>query len=177
MSFAPNPQRRGTLQLEPDGSATLTFERHLRHTAEHVWQALTTPEGLREWLQCTSAHIAGYVGGPIELVSGAAGYHSTGKILEWDPPRVFAYEWRVAPVPEMPLGENAIFRFELTALADAQTLLAVRYTRLTAPTARGFLPGLHAFLDRLEAQLAAEPLPDWHQRFVALLGEYPAWHH
>ncbi|TMA26452.1 MAG: hypothetical protein E6J88_08950 [Deltaproteobacteria bacterium] len=95
-------------------------------------------------------------------------------ILRWEPPRVFEYEWKVAPVPEMPLGENAIFRYEL-APEDSSTLLTVTYRRITKQTASGFLPGLHAFLDRLEAQLDEKPLPDWSARFAELLGQYPEW--
>jgi hypothetical protein len=38
-----------------------------------------------------------------------------------------------------------------------------------------FLPGLHVFLDRLEAQLDGCPLPDWMPRFNELRVEYPEW--
>jgi uncharacterized protein YndB with AHSA1/START domain len=166
-------RRRGTL-LEDGDRATLTFQRVYRHAIEHVWAAVATPEGLREWLLCTHAVIEGRVGGRIELVSGTASYHSTGTILAWEPPRLFEYEWNVAPVPEMPRGERAIFRYELSSQGD-ETHLLVTYGRLTVPTAGGFLPGLHAFLDRIEAPLAGRPLPDWGVRFVELRAEYPQW--
>lgn len=166
---------RGT--LHPEGAfATLRFNRHYRHRIEHVWDAISTPEGLREWLMCATASIDGRVGGRIELISGPARYHSEGAILCWEPPRLLEYEWNVAPVPEMPNGEHAIFRFELAPDDGGRsTHLAVTYRRITAQTARGFLPGLHAFLDRLEAQLAGAPLPDWLERFVELRNEYPEW--
>jgi uncharacterized protein YndB with AHSA1/START domain len=165
--------RRGT--LADDGEyATLTFRRVFRHAPEHVWDAIATPEGLRAWLMCTRVVIEGRVGGRIELVSGPAGYHSTGKILTWEPPRVLEYEWNVAPLPEMPRGEHAIFRYELTP-AGGSTHVRVTYRRLTKPTARGFLPGLHAFLDRLEAQLDGRVLPAWTPRFGELRAEYPEW--
>jgi uncharacterized protein YndB with AHSA1/START domain len=154
--------------------ATLTFERLYRHDVEHVWQAIATPEGLREWLMCTHAEIEGHVGGRIELVSGPSGYHSIGQILAWDPPRLLEYEWNVAPVPEMPRGEHAIFRYALTPQGDA-THMRVTYRRITRQTARGFLPGLHAFLDRLEAQLDGLPQPDFSQRFAEMRAEYPEW--
>jgi uncharacterized protein YndB with AHSA1/START domain len=170
--------------MPPDGSkgtaaddgefATLTFRRVYKHAPEHVWDAISTPEGLREWLLCTHALIEGRAGGRIELVSGGAAYRSTGSILVWDPPRVLEYEWNVAPVPEMPKGERAIFRYELTAEGES-TRVVVTYRRLTKQTARGFLPGLHAFLDRLEAQLDARPLPDWTARFTELMSAYPEW--
>lgn len=166
-------QRKGTL-VERDGYATLTFRRVYRHRPEHVWDAISTAEGLREWLLCSHAVIEGRVGGRIELVSGPPRYHSTGKILAWDPPRLLEYEWNVAPVPEMPRGEQAIFHYELTPEGDSTHLL-VTYRRITKETARGFLPGLHAFLDRLEAELDGRPLPDWMQRFSELRAEYSEW--
>jgi uncharacterized protein YndB with AHSA1/START domain len=166
-------QPKGTLM--PDGEhAILTFHRSYRHAPEKVWDAIATPEGMREWLMCTHAVIEGRVGGRIELVSGPARYHSTGQIRVWEPPRVLEYEWNVAPVPEMPRGERAIFRYELTPDGDGTRLL-VTYRQVTRQTARGFLPGLHAFLDRLEAQLDGRPLPDWIQRFGEVRMDYPEW--
>ena len=58
---------------------------------------------------------------------------------------------------------------------DEATRLTVTYRRITRSTARGFLPGMHALLDRLEAQLDGAPLPDWQARFAALRAEYPEW--
>jgi uncharacterized protein YndB with AHSA1/START domain len=161
--------------LVPDGDhATLTFRRVYHHAPEHVWDAIATPEGLRGWLLCTHAVIDGRVGGRFDTVSGPPGYRSTGTILAWDPPRLLEYEWNIAPVPEMPRGEHAIFRFELARTGDA-TELVVTYRRITRETARGFLPGLHAFLDRLEAQLAGAALPDWFECFAAVRDVYPEW--
>jgi uncharacterized protein YndB with AHSA1/START domain len=166
-------QPRGT--AEDDGAyATLTFRRVYRHRPAHVWAAIATPEGLRGWLLCSEVRIDPRPGGLVEMVSGPAGYRSTGRILVWDPPRVLEYEWNVAPVPEMPQGERAIFRYELVPDGEATRLL-VTYRRITKRTARGFLPGLHAFLDRLEAQLDGRALPDWLQRFGALQATYPDW--
>jgi uncharacterized protein YndB with AHSA1/START domain len=167
--------RRGRATFEGE-TATLKFERLLPHSPEHVWEAITTPEDLREWLMCVEARIDGCVGGTIELVSGPTRYRSTGKILSWDPPRLFEYEWKVAPLPEMPNGEDAIFRYELVP-EDRATRLYVTYRKITRRTAPGFLPGLHAFLDRLEAQLGGRPLPDWTTRFAELRSEYPDWSH
>ena len=154
--------------------AALIFRRLYRHPPAAVWDAISTPEGLRGWLMCSHALIEPRVGGRIELVSGPAPYRSTGRILAWEPPRLLEYEWKVAPVPEMPRGENAIFRYELTP-EGSSTQVLVTYRRITTPTARGFLPGLHAFLDRLEAQLAGRALPDCLLRFGELRSEYPEW--
>ena len=166
-------QARGAL-VEDGEYAILTFRRMYRHSLVHVWEAIATPDGLRSWLMCTHAAIDGRVGGRIELVSGPAGYRSTGRILEWEPPRVLEYEWNVEPVPEMPRGEHAIFRYELTPEGNSTHVL-VTYRRISKQTARGFLPGLHAFLDRLEAQLDGGALPDWMKRFDEVRTEYPEW--
>jgi uncharacterized protein YndB with AHSA1/START domain len=166
-------QPKGT-RLDSDAFATLTFRRVYGHSPERVWDAIATPEGLRGWLMCTHALIEGHAGGRIELISGPARYHSTGRILVWQPPRVLEYEWNVAPVSEMPKGEHAIFRYELTPEGDSTHVL-VTYRQISRATAGGFLPGLHAFLDRLEAQLDHRALPDWMQRFEELRAEYPAW--
>ncbi len=165
------PPRKGTSTVEGD-LATLQFVRVYPHTVEHVWEAISTREGLSQWLMCTRAVIEPRAGGRIELVTGPTAYHSTGQILAWEPPRLFEFEWNVAPLAEMPRGEHAIFRFELKA-SGPSTQLTVTYSRLTKQTAVGFLPGLHAFLDRLEAQLAREPLPEWMPRFEELRTEYP----
>ena len=168
-------QPRGT--LVPDGDfATLTFRRTYRHRIEHVWEAISTPEGLRGWLMATTAAIEPRTGGRVEMMSGPAQFHSTGTILTWDPPRVLEYEWNVEPVPTMPKGEHAIFRWDLTAEGDA-TQVVVTYRRLTLQTSRGFLPGAHVLLDRFEAQLDGRALPAFQPRFEELRAEYPEWSH
>jgi uncharacterized protein YndB with AHSA1/START domain len=164
---------RGRVVVEGN-TATLTFTRVLPHAPEHVWEAIATPEGLAGWLMASDVTIDGRAGGTIEMLSGPGRYYSKGTILAWEPPRLLEYEWNVAPVSEMPSGEHAIFRYEL-APQDGSTLLRVIYRRITKRTASGFLPGLHAFLDRLEAQLDQQPLPGWQVRFNELLPQYPAW--
>lgn len=162
-------------KVTPEGDyATIVFQRVLRHPPEAVWSAITDPEELKAWLMCSSARIDGRVGGRIEMVSGPPQYRSTGAILQWEPPHMLEYEWKVAPVPEMPRGEDAIFRWELARQGES-TLLTVTYRRLTRASAGGFAPGLHAFLDRLESQLDGAPLPDWMERFTALRPHYPHW--
>jgi len=93
-----------TGQLIDDGdTATLVFVRVLPHTAEHVWEAISTPDGLAQWLLATDVEIDGRTGGTIAMKSGPPGYRSNGKILAWEPPRLLEYEWNIAPTPpEMP---------------------------------------------------------------------------
>ncbi len=168
-------QPKGT-SVEHGELADLTFRREYRHRIEHVWDAIATPEGLRAWLMATDVVIDGRAGGRMEMVSGPARFHSTGRILVWEPPRVFEYEWNVASVQEMPAGERAVVRYELEAVGEI-TRLVVTYRGITVRTSKGFLPGLHAFLDRLEAQLDGRPQPGFLARFQEVSREYPAWSH
>jgi uncharacterized protein YndB with AHSA1/START domain len=154
--------------------STIVLKRVLHHAPELVWDAITDPEELKGWLMCSSAKIDGRTGGNIEMVSGLAQYHSKGRILAWDPPHVLEYEWKVAAVTEMPMGQDAVFRYELARQGDS-TLLTVTYRRITKEVATGFAPGSHALLDRLAAQLDKQPLPDWLERFDAVRPLYPAW--
>lgn len=167
-------QDKGTF-VEDGEFATLIFRRVYRHSPARVWDAIATPDGLRGWLMCTHAVIEGRVGGRIEMISGPPAYHSTGEILVWDPPKVLEYEWNVSPVPEMPHGQRAIFRYELTQVGDA-THLVVTYQKIGKEVAGGFLPGLHVFLDRLGAQLDGRILPDWMHLFNERIKQYPEWH-
>ena len=123
---------------------------------------------------CSSAKIEGRVGGTVEMVSGPAQFHARGNILTWKPPHIYEHEWKVAPVSQMPHGEDAVFHYELVP-QGSDTLLTVTYRRLTRQTAGGFAPGTHVLLDRLEAQLDKKSLPQWMPRFEELRLLYPEW--
>lgn len=161
-------------KMEIDGEfATLVFERTIAHPPEVIWAALTDPDQLRHWFTATMAKVDGRPGGSIEMVAGPAQIHSTGRILTWDPPRVLEYEWNAAARAELPGGEESVVRWELSR-AGSSTLLRLTHRRLTKRTAMGFAPGLHAFLDRLSAQVDEAPLPNWMERFAEVQPAYAA---
>jgi uncharacterized protein YndB with AHSA1/START domain len=164
--------RTGRLIVQGE-RATIIFTRILHHSPESVWQAITDPVELKEWLFCSNAKIDGRAGGRIEMIAGPSQFQIKGKILIWEPLRVFEHEWKVDPISDMPQGENAIFRYELIPEGNS-TVLTVTYRQLTRRTASGFAPGTHVLLDRLEAQLDKQPLPDWMIRFQAARSYYPA---
>ena len=153
--------------------ATLRFQRLLRHPPEAVWDALTDPEQLKKWFM-TTATIDPRAGGSVDMVSGTARFHWKGRILAWDPPRVYEYEWKVDPRAELPRGEDTVVRWELEP-RNGGTLLTLTHRNLTRATALGFAPGTHAFIDRLDAQLAGDKLPDWMGRYQEVKHAYPAW--
>ncbi len=168
----PHTSRGGTLTFEGE-YATITFERSIRHPVHFVWEALTESEHLARWYM-TKARLDARAGGSIDYWSGPAQFHVTGKILAWQPPRVFEHEWNVEPRKELPKGEKSIVRWDLTPDGDA-TLLRLTHRRLTRQTAIGFASGIHAFLDRLEDELDGAPLSDWGARVNEVRAQYPRW--
>ena len=59
--------------------------------------------------------------------------------------------------------EDGVVRYELTTDGDG-TLLRFTHRGLGVRSATGFCGGTHAYLDRLEAYLAGDELPDWTTR-------------
>jgi len=114
------------------------------------------------------------VGGSIDFWSGPSQIHVTGSILVWDPPHVFEHEWNVEPRPELPKGEQSIIRWEIVREKD-ESVLKLTHRHLTRQTGLVFASGTHAFLDRLEAFLAKNSLPDWMKRVEELRSSYPQW--
>ena len=95
----------------------------------------------------------------------------TSQILVWDPPNVLEYEWRQAIV------EESVIRYELASDGegvDVGTLLKLTHRWLSLRNAQGFIPGQHAYLDRLAAFLDGAEIPDWCTRFNEVRPAY-AW--
>jgi uncharacterized protein YndB with AHSA1/START domain len=157
----------GTLTIDGD-VATLTYRRRLPFPVEAVWRALTDPQQRRTWFGPTE--IEPRAGGLIEMVpteppAPPEAKRMTGRILVWDPPRVFEHEWRQRIV------EDSVVRYELTPDGDG-TVLLFTHRGLSPHNARGFAPGSHAFLDRLAAQLAGAEPPNWNTRYEQLAPLY-----
>ncbi len=166
------PALNGDVTFDGD-FARLHYQRRLDHPPAKVWAAITEPSQIKQWLMASSVTTDACVGGTLETVAGPSQIHSIGKILTWDPPRVYEYEWNVQPLPEMPTGERSLIRWVLAPIDGGGTLLTLTHSRLSRPSAAGFAPGWHAFLDRLVAQIAGEPLPEWMPRFQELFAAYP----
>jgi len=156
--------REGQLTVEGD-RAVLTFERRLPFPIEVVWSAITDPAEREQWFGVTT--IDGGEGGTIDMVATAPPLpperkRMTGRILVWDPPNVLEHEWK------QPIVEDGVVRYELTPDGDG-TLLRFTHRGLGVRNASGFRGGTHAFLDRLEAYLAGDELPDWTQRRLEVI--------
>lgn len=151
---------QGRLTIEGE-RAVLTFERRLPYPIEAVWSAITDPAHRNRWMGETT--IDAREGGVIEMVPNGPPQppeqkRMTGRIRVWDPPHVFEHEWHQRII------EDSVVRYELSADGEC-TLLRFSHRGLGVRNAQGFLPGTHAFLDRLEAHLAGEALPNWSERY------------
>ncbi|MCW2688044.1 MAG: ATPase [Mycobacterium sp.] len=150
----------GRLTIEGD-RAVLTFERRLPYPIEAVWSAIIDPAQRNRWFGETT--IDTHEGGTFDMVPSGPPVppqqkRMTGRIRVWDPPYVFEHEWHQA------ITEPRVVRYELHPDGDG-TLLRLSHRGLGVRNATGFLPGTHAFLDRLEAYLAGAALPNWSQRY------------
>lgn len=157
-------------RLVVDGDhAVLHFERRLPFAVEAVWAAITEPIHRNRWMGRTT--IDARAGGSIETVAAGPPLppdqkRMTGRILVWDPPHVFEHEWN------QPIVEPGVVRYELHS-DGAGTLLRFSHRGLSVPNASGFRSGTHAYLDRLTALLAGEPLPNWAERVTSIAGVAP----
>jgi uncharacterized protein YndB with AHSA1/START domain len=156
-------KRKGTL-TERDGQATITFERVLPHPIEAVWSALTDPVERAAWFGPSA--IEGRVGGEVVMTSEGPPAppemrRMHGRVLVWDPPRVLEHEWKQT------ITGDTLVRYELTPV-EGGTRLVLTHSRLRPKDARGYIPGQHAFVDRMEAHLAQQALPVWTERYAAV---------
>lgn len=153
-------KRLGTMENSGE-TATIVFERVLPYSPSVVWAALTDPEQRARWFGQTTMDPR--VGGHIEMVADGPPMPADvrtmrGEILTWQPPQVFEHQWQQA------LIGDAVARYELHA-DGAGTRLHFRHGPMHVRAAQGFIPGEHTYLDRLEAVLAGEAIPDWQARY------------
>ncbi|MGH3940416.1 MAG: SRPBCC family protein [Pseudonocardiaceae bacterium] len=141
-----------------DGSPVLRFERKLAHSPAKVWKAITDPAEMAHWFPAAVE---------TELKPGAMmrftfpdaaplDANSEGEILEFDPPKVYAFRWN-----------TDVLRFELVPdgagcrLLFSQTLGGGWVGRLAAGRNA---TGWDVCLDTLQAHLAEQDFQqptDW----------------
>ena len=80
--------------LEVDGRPAVRFERIYPQPVDRVWRAVTDPDEMRHWFPSPEVSHEAREGGTITLSGdpyspGA----TTTKVLTWEPPHRFAFEW------------------------------------------------------------------------------------
>lgn len=136
-----------------DGHPVLLFERTLAHTPERVWRALTDPAEMATWFPA-GVETVPEVGAPMRFTPDMRGEFAEGRVLEWDPPAVYAFRWA-----------RSVLRFELVAVTGGCLLrfshtLSGTDTTGDRPSIARQGPGWEQCLDGLAAVLDGSALPE-----------------
>jgi uncharacterized protein YndB with AHSA1/START domain len=135
-----------------EGKPAVRFERVYPHPVERVWRSITVPEEMASWFPSTVE---------VDLREGGA-MHFTfdenlaepmdGRVVELDPPKVFAFLW----------GKD-LLRLELAPEGDGTRLTLIQ--TLEADEAARNAAGWHVCLDKLGGEETDwEPLYEEYQR-------------
>lgn len=155
---------RGTLGMGPDGTWQIRFERHLPHSAERVWAAITDPEQQDRWVP--GVRIEARVHGAVAYDFGDEG-RVDGEVLAVDPPTSIEHSWRWPGEPD------SVVRWEVRPEGDGSVLVLL-HRPLRPEPAVDYCAGWHAMLDSLAVHLdggePADLTPDYEQ----LTGWYAA---
>ena len=152
----------GKIENLDDGLYELRMERRYAKPVEEVWDALTRPERMKNWLAETTYDPT--PGGAIVMDFGD-GDVSRGEVRAFDPPRVFEF----TSVDAHEKAETLI-RFELRADGQGTELLLTQ-TRQTAWSVQRTAPGWHASLDLFEGVLEGD-LREWGPAWEKAKGLY-----
>jgi uncharacterized protein YndB with AHSA1/START domain len=160
--------RDGELVELNDDRVGVRFERHLAHSPERVWRAITDPEDLAKWFPDTiDGEFA--AGGEVRFPKfDELGLPAVGKVTEFDPPRLLALTWATSSL-----------RFELEPDGDGTRLIFT--DSLPRPESAKNAAGWELCLESLQATLAgrnpAEPAEgDWselHKHYADQFGVDP----
>jgi uncharacterized protein YndB with AHSA1/START domain len=146
----------------------LRFERRLSHPVEVVWRAITESDELEHWFPSRVEVEELRPGADLtfrfeHMPLEGAPTTMTGRVTEFDPPRLFAFTWG-------PPTHEDYLRFELEPVAGSEDACVLRLTVLLDAREKAARDGAgwHVCLDRLEYSLdgTAGPAPgigdeDW----------------
>jgi uncharacterized protein YndB with AHSA1/START domain len=136
-------QAEGRLRLRPFGGYEAHFERQYDQRIEDVWDAITNPKRMVDWLADTDLDLR--EGGKIELRFANSGAVTSGIVTEVEAPEVLEYYWvtaqQEAPTQHIPdelragngtCGDNtlaaSVIRYLLKADVGGGTVLNLRHT-------------------------------------------------
>ena len=142
----------------------LRFERRLSHPVEVVWQAITQPDELEHWfpsrVEVDELRPGADMTFRFENMPLDAPSTMTGRVLAFDPPRLFEFFWG---------GDHLRFELEPAGHSEEECLLRLTVLLDEREKAARDSAGWHVCLDRLGRQLAgAEPggREDWGRLYA-----------
>jgi uncharacterized protein YndB with AHSA1/START domain len=131
----------------------IRFERMLSHPAQQVWEAITEPEKLGQWLG--KAEVDLRVEGEMRI--RFQDMDIVGQILQYKQGSLLEYTWTSQSFP----GEISIVKFELFAEGKSSCRLVFTERLVSAPYLTGAGSGWHYILDTLSMVLDNITLPKW----------------
>jgi uncharacterized protein YndB with AHSA1/START domain len=153
----------GSVSTSPDGLHDLRFERNLPNTAEDVWRAVSSPEGIGRWL--SDAEVELRPGGRFRLHGQCS---VDGTVLEVLAPTLLKWTW---PHPDHPASEVWI---DISKVDGGSSRLALVQTNLPARHLLDVAAGWHTHLDAFPAALVGQRIPFDAERAALLYRRYAA---
>ena len=144
----------GMVREVPDGYE-LRFERLYAAAIEDVWQLLSDPDGIEQWLGVADVEL--WPGGRFRLLE-VGGQGIAGVILTLEPPHVLEYTWDSAQ------WTGGTVRYELSESANGTQLVFTHIHPAKSWELFRYksLAGWHTLLDLLELAVAGRP-ESWHK--------------
>ncbi len=151
--------------LEVDDRPAVRFERVYDHPVEQVWEAISDPAQMRHWFPSPDVAHDAREGGSITLSGDPyASDAKTSRVLVWDPPHRFGFEW----------GDDELF-FTLTEVDDGCRLELVDILSTDGAAARN-AAGWEMCLGHLDRVVAgtwqASPSDGGMAEFLPVLEKY-----
>lgn len=141
----------GTIE-QLGGFYVVRFERHLGHPVEKVWEAITDPAQLVQWL--AAADIEPRPGGKYVLDFENTGNQMPGRVIRYEPPTLFEHTFGD--------DSNGVVRWELVPAGDDECLLKLSHTIYSTTNMANFAAGWHTHLELLFDLLDGNPgLWEW----------------
>jgi uncharacterized protein YndB with AHSA1/START domain len=154
--------KAGSIEVGPEG-AQFRIAREIPHPAARIWEMLTEPGGLSQWL--APGTIESRRGGVARLDFADSGIVIDSEVTEYTPLRAVAYSWSGPGEPLRPL------RFSLENIADG-TRLEVTLLVPKGEDAPRAAAGFEAHLEMLAAALEGVPIKFPFQLFKELRTAY-----
>lgn len=136
---------------------TMRFERQIAQPVERVWAALTEPEELKTWFYPFVGTLAA---GETVVIPWDEDGGLTSKIVEFDPPKVFAWTWHKPGEPE------SIVRWELSPESTGTKFVLTHSLPVLAAneptdTLAGWQEHIDTMVDHLEGHTRAWSNDTW----------------
>jgi uncharacterized protein YndB with AHSA1/START domain len=148
-----------------DGRDVLKYERRLEHSVERVWDAITRPAEIVQWL--AEAELEPVEGGKVVLrwLNTPEQTVARGTVTAFEPPRLLELDTEV----------HGILRWELEEEGDGCRLVFTASVPAEVEPNLKVLAGWHIHLDHLAEALEGRP-QDWSRWMEDQLPQWQVYH-